>query len=297
MKLTFATWNISVLNRLRDQAALLRHIYWDVLALQEINQAAFEHLVAKVEPTAAVFSLRLPPRIRTEAKRRRCGCAILTRKPFTIRSSGLLKAAPLPERALFADLDAGNRRLQVWSVHVPPGVNWGQRKPETFVAVAKALAALDGPALVGIDANAPKTDHPDIRQNEWWWDEEPDLLGPKPLHPLRDVLRDHLGRHPERLRLVRQLRPSGPLEVSHLRGSVRKVPCRYDFILASPHFTVADVKHLYQDAVAAGSDHALVTAELSITSWTAASSVRPPKSARMPKHSQQPQTGVPRGQG
>ena len=40
--------------------------------------------------------------------------------------------------------------------------------------------------------------------------------------------------------------------------------CRYDSIRVSPGIGVTDVRHLYEDAVRAGSDHALVIANIEL---------------------------------
>jgi hypothetical protein len=42
-------------------------------------------------------------------------------------------------------------------------------------------------------------------------------------------------------------------------------PRRYDAIWANPHFRVGNVEYLYEQGVAAGTDHALVVADLSLT--------------------------------
>lgn len=69
------------------------------------------------------------------------------------------------------------------------------------------------PLVFGIDANTPKTDHPDISRNEWWWEDEPLLLGPKPLHDLQDAYRLFLEANPAELARVVAARPTGPLAV------------------------------------------------------------------------------------
>ena len=59
------------------------------------------------------------------------------------------------------------------------------------------------------------------------------------------------------------MRPDGPLAVSYIRGNKRKyTPSRYDFIYATKDIGVINVKYLYDEAIEAGSDHALVLAEL-----------------------------------
>jgi len=40
--------------------------------------------------------------------------------------------------------------------------------------------------------------------------------------------------------------------------------CRYDSIRVSPRISVKDVRYLYEEAVQAGSDHALVIADIEL---------------------------------
>jgi len=93
---------------------------------------------------------------------------------------------------------------------------WGKIKLQTLKAIAEWLAKQLGTTIFGIDANCPKSDHPDRTLNEWWWDDDPTLLGPNPLHALEDVLRAFLRR--ARLAEITLQRPLGPLAVSHCRG-------------------------------------------------------------------------------
>ena len=59
--------------------------------------------------------------------------------------------------------------------------------------------------------------------------------------------------------------PRGPLAVTHRTGKRRNSPGnprRFDSIWITPHWRVLTIDHLYDDTIAAGSDHAVVIAEL-----------------------------------
>jgi hypothetical protein len=84
-------------------------------------------------------------------------------------------------------------------------------------------------------------------------------------HGLSDVLRSWLAVRPRELEAIRVARPDGPLAISHFTGrsgGSLGTPHRYDSIWATPEFEVADVSYLYDEAVAAGSDHAAVVVDL-----------------------------------
>ena len=120
--------------------------------------------------------------------------------------------------------------------------------------------------LLGLDANTPKVDHPDEARSEFWWPpHEPLVLGSPAAreHDLSDAFRRWLAANPFELEAIAAKRPAGPLAVTHLRGA-KNIPCRDDQIWVSPEWTVESVRHLTEASFEAGSDHALVSANLSI---------------------------------
>ena len=85
------------------------------------------------------------------------------------------------------------------------------------------------------------------------------LLGATPIHQLQDAFRIFLKQNPDLWKQLCDKRPSGPLAISHVRGrGEKRTPCRYDFIYVSTDVRVNEVEYLYEEAIAAGSDHALV---------------------------------------
>jgi endonuclease/exonuclease/phosphatase family metal-dependent hydrolase len=106
-------------------------------------------------------------------------------------------------------------------------------------------------------------DHPDIEQSRWWTDEEALVLGAGA--GTSDVLRLWYTDHPVELRRRERYYPHGPLADSYHRGRRGQyLRCRYDSIRVSPDISVMDVRYLYDEAVRAGSDHALVVADINL---------------------------------
>lgn len=185
-------------------------------------------------------------------------------------------AGGLPEKVLIADVELAGSPVTVASYHAPPGVTWKQVKPRQAVAFARWLATEPGAVVFGADTNTPETDHPDFARTRCHWhtghpgleiDEvgEDALTGPDKLHPLRDCLRVWLEGSPHEAERIRAERPDGPLAISHRTGKRRARPGnarRFDSIWVTSHFEVRDVLYDYDGAIAAGSDHALVTARL-----------------------------------
>ena len=81
------------------------------------------------------------------------------------------------------------------------------------------------------------------------------LVGPEPIHGLRDVLRLYLAD-----------RPDGPLTTSYCTDRAGERKYRYDAIWVSSHFTVESVEYVYDEAIEAGTDHGLVLAGLMVGS-------------------------------
>jgi exonuclease III len=259
----FGSWNVNSRRLTVDHVELIRRAGCDVVALQEVSADFHAELASRPLFHWSVSSLTLRAPGPAEGRARRMGCSIFGRSPFRFVASSVLAHVAFPERTVVvvAETDTGPHTFA--SFHTPPGASWGEIKPATLKAIAEWLSEQKGRVVIGIDANTPKTDHPNPEENEWWWDEEPLLLGPSPRHQLRDVLRVFLESRPDVMRSICTERPRGPLATSHFRGSgLKRTACRYDFIYATSHFGVEDVAYLMDEAVKAGSDHALVVARL-----------------------------------
>jgi hypothetical protein len=190
------------------------------------------------------------------------------------RRAWLPANVPLPERILLAETIVDEQELIAVSYHAPPGVNWGIIKPRQAVAFARWLSAQKGPVLLGADANTPLIDAVDFAATRTHWhtgsrhlNGEPgdDLLfGPGKIHPLEDGLRRWLADHPAEAAAYAD-RPAGPMPITHRTGKRRNSPGtarRFDSIWITGHWIVQHIAHLYDEAIAAGSDHAIVVADL-----------------------------------
>jgi Endonuclease/Exonuclease/phosphatase family len=261
MKFTFGSWNLNNRSLKNGHVELLRSADCDLLTLQEATERFHSELAKLNLFDWSVSSLALRPPRADEGRARRHGCSIFGRRPFRVDSCRLLTDLHLPERALVANALYESTPLTVCSFHIPPGATWGMIKPQTMKAIAEWLRSQPGSLVVGMDANSPKTDHPDPLKNEWWWEDEPALLGPAPQHGLRDAFRLFLDDSQDLFDAIKTSRPAGPLAISYLRGSgVKNIPCRYDVILVSTDVAVRNVEYLPLDD--ALSDHALVVSHL-----------------------------------
>lgn len=204
---------------------------------------------------------------------RRRGVAIAGSGPASGRA-WLPGAVPLPERILLTEACADGISLTAVSYHAPPGVSWGLVKPRQAVAL-----------------------RPDSQLTPVRWCSEPmpilhsstRLTSPIPgptgtqaagtctasramiccsgqMHPLDDALRRWLADRPggaERLAASAPLRP-GHHPPTGRRKDSSGAGRRFDCIWIPRHWTVQRIDHLYDAGIAAGSDHAVVVADLAI---------------------------------
>ncbi|WP_105327598.1 MULTISPECIES: hypothetical protein [Pirellulaceae] len=263
MKIRFGSWNVNHRKLRQAHLDILLDAQVHLLACQEVSASFHAALDASGLFDWSVSSLDLRPPEPDEGRARRLGCSLFGRGDLSLIDASLLPDLVFPERALVAKVRAGDSPFTACCFHAPPGANWGVVKPQTLVKIAEWLSEREGSSIVGIDANCPKFEHLDITQNEWWWADEPKLLGPSPIHAMKDAFRIHLSQQPQELEGIIKQRPNGPLAVSHVRGNSRKrTECRYDFVYISDDIGVKQVRYDFGNQVRASSDHALVLADL-----------------------------------
>jgi endonuclease/exonuclease/phosphatase family metal-dependent hydrolase len=93
--------------------------------------------------------------------------------------------------------------------------------------------------------------------------------GPGKTHSLDDALRCWLTEHPDDAAALAVNGPQGPLDITYRtgrRGETPGIGGRFDSIWVSHHWRVRHIEHLYDNGIAAGSDHALVVADIDLMS-------------------------------
>jgi len=262
MAFTIVDWNVNGF-ALRGQVAFLDGLDWDVALLQEVTRESWPRF-RELGTSGGVAFDSMPALVGDGP---RYASAVIVRGLAGLDGFGVLPDVPSPERAAVASVELEGRRASVCSWAAPPGVSWGRAgKGRQVARFAAWLKERSGPVIVGIDRNAPKWERLDLQDDEWWNNDEPMMYGPNRHHDLRDAFRDLVDRDPELRRAIVAERPEGPLVVTHRR---RDTDCRYDAIYVSPECDVVRMEHLWDGAVTAGSDHAVVKATLQWAAPTA----------------------------
>lgn len=272
------SWNLAYRSVVaaQRQGALLHELGADLALLQEVNPGSAAVLQSAAGLDWMVCAVDLRARLPEDRPARRRGVAIAGRGAPP-RSSWLHSAAPLPERILLAETVHDQVPVTVGSYHAPPGVTWGIVKPRQAVAFASWLATQPGPILFGADANTPLVDALDFADTRTHWHTggrhlhgEPGddiLFGPDKIHALDDALRRWLAGASNDVAALQVSGQSGPLALTHRTGRRKNSPGnarRFDSVWISPHWTVRRIQHLYDDGIAAGSDHAAVVVDLDL---------------------------------
>lgn len=251
MRIRVVSWNVDSrpTGLLDAKIELLRSLEPDIALLQEINRPVYRALLPhpsaheRMHRTSRLFGWGAlsTDLARPRGSEFRLGCAVLGAAPGT----ALLDAHVL-DRVCFdvrepvlpgfmwrtvstrVALSTGEL-ITACSFHGRQGAGppaAGLRRP-FHAGIAQWLAAVRGPVVFGIDAGEPAADAADP------------LLGAEPCHEIEDALRGD----PERRRAA-----------------------AHDHLWASRDLTVLGVQCLADEATAAGSDHALLVAELELGS-------------------------------
>ncbi|MGW5152709.1 hypothetical protein [Rhodococcus koreensis] len=274
-----ATWNLNnaVEERSHRQAALARSLDLDLLLVQEANPRSLRTFTQQAGFDWAVSTDDLAIMLPRQGRRWPLPVAVLGRGPRP-RAAKLIIDAPLPERIIVVEIDTHIGPLTAVAYHAPPGVNWKLKKVEQALLLSRWLATVDGSIVIGADMNTPDIDHPDRDAVRTHWHTgmaklnggpgDDLVFGGTPTHTLDDAFRRWLDDHPDELGRIRAQRPDGPLAVSHRTGRTSTspgTPRRYDTIWISKHLRVLTMNYDYDDALRAGSDHALVHSTLTTT--------------------------------
>jgi len=266
------SWNIAFRGPkgAKRQGDLLRKLAPDLMLLQEVNPGSSEVLRAAAGADWMVRAIDLRTPEPDDSPVRRRGVAIAGHGLHPCRS-WLLGEIGFSERVLLIETQMEGTPFIAVSYHAPPGVTWGIVKPRQAVAFASWLSTQNGPLLFGADANTPLIDALDFANTRTHWytgnrkpQGEPGddrLFGPCKVHDLDDALRRWLALHPDDMDRLRASQPSPDWAAEELAGN----PRRFDSVWVSRHWIVRHIEHLYEEGIAAGSDHAPVMVDLDLT--------------------------------
>ena len=263
MRLRIASWNVRGMPRPGDQLGLLADQHADIVLLQDVGSSAVRAVADSHVWSSVVDSWSVLPH--DSAAPRRGGCLIAAADGWSLRVDLAVSGCSQSPDARLPSLPPTTEvALTILSCYAP--TNTGQRQERATCLLqrpGRLLSVIPAPVVLGMDANGPRVDHPDIEQIKWWTEEEALVLGAGAR--TEDALRLWYADHPAELKRRIRYYPHGPLADSYHRGRKGKyLRSRYDSIRVSPGIRVLDVRYLYDDAIRAGSDHALVVTDIDL---------------------------------
>lgn len=262
MRLRVVSWNVRSAEQGASELALLRGLSPHVILLQDIT-CSMAQTMRQDDCMAGVLDTWNDDKSGT-ARRRRGGCLIAVTYPWRLTLRTRPPGSATDGRILCGTAVCGDTALTLFSCYAPTNAGVARTgRTAFFTALAQELAITPTPLILGMDANGPRIDHPDLARSVWWTPEEAAVLGSGT--PTRDALRLWYQEHPDEFRKRCRYYPHGPLADSYHRGRRgRFLRSRYDSIRFSPDIRVLDVRYLYDDAIHAGSDHAVVVADVEL---------------------------------
>ncbi|MFY9116123.1 MAG: hypothetical protein WBK97_06655 [Bacteroidales bacterium] len=246
-----------------------------IICLQEVTLAFYALYKEKDVFSNHTYSLHFRERGVYEGKNRELGCLIVASGNVDITSSFLIDRALFPERALVAEMTAGDKSFQTICFHSLTGVGYKRAKSAHFAALVDYLHNRKGkPTVLCCDLNEPEVDHFQLDKNVYFsqyrgdkGDDPARILNPEGIHDLEDAFRIWLRQKGALSSEIKHRQESAediknsPLAVSHKVGRIHSK--RYDFIMVSPHFVVHSMQYDYEGGVENGSDHALLIGKFS----------------------------------
>ncbi len=248
-----ATWNLDHRRRNPRRTSrwdLIRRAHAEVVALQEVEGREIRRF-REEHDGESLFSQELYE----PANMRWMGCGLLLPAGTKIIDAGVFAALPKPQRGLWARIRVPEQgELTAVSWHSPNAAgDTREVKMAAYRAMSDWLGDAPRPLLLGADLN---TWHDPVElasadPDDTFYDEH-EFVGPGARHGLIDGYRAALE-HQGQMERLRGTDP--PLAISHvLRGGPAH---RMDRIFVSPDLTPVDGEYWYEDAIQAGSDHAL----------------------------------------
>jgi len=267
----FATWNLNWFKRSPAWAeSKLEFLYgqpWDVVALQEVTASMYSLVLKSGIAEHVAYSADV-------AADRGFGSALLARNGAALEHPCLMAGLPNPNWGVIARVTLGDVAFTAASWHAPNAAKAENRavKAAAYLSFNHLVRERRDPLVIGADANHgarwtrtldfPGEPFQPIKEDDWL---DENRFWAQPDHDLRDMWFEFLAARPDLVAALRAERPEGPSAISYIRGSPKNpIPDRFDYILASPEFSVTNMTYEYERAKVAGSDHAFVASSLQL---------------------------------
>lgn len=251
-------WNISYAGDIERKIDYLQTLLSEdsCVMLQEVKPHAYEYIKSTLGDRYAMFyslEYRKPSKFDSDA--RRLGVLVLVSKCFKFVEAGVIERSPFPDRTMYVTLQIDERSVKLLSLHSLTGCGYYRSKSVQYDSFTEFIDAYR-PDIIGIDANEPQVDHYDVRQMQFFDN------GPGTKHFFDELVNIGLTDAFVRCNGTEGYECGHPLIKSH--NIRRKGAVRYDFLFVRDTYSVTALKYNYDEAIAAGSDYAIIVGEVAV---------------------------------
>ena len=251
-------WNISYAGDTERKVKYLQEYLTDdtCVMLQEVKPNAYEYIKTTLGDQYEMFyslEYRKPSKFDSDA--RKLGVLILVSKGVGIVEAGVIERSPFPDRTVYLTIRKDGSIIKLLALHSLTGCGYYRSKSVQYDSFAEFIDAYR-PDIIGIDANEPQVDHYDMRRMQFFDN------GPGAKHFFSEMVDIGLTDAYVRYNGIEGYKEGQPLAQSH--NIRRKGAVRYDFLFVRDTCSIDLLTYNYDEAVAAGSDHAIIVSDLTV---------------------------------
>lgn len=249
-------WNISYMgNHIGKLDFLFSHLQNDYcVMLQEVKPDVYEYIKSKYsENCQLLYSLNYRQPSKFDSNARKLGVLIILSNDIEILEAGVIERSLFPDRTIYATVKNSDKVFKILNLHSITGCSYYKAKSVQFDSFAEFIDNYS-PDIIGIDANEPKIDSYDMSKMVFFDNGKGAQTFFNTIKQIGLVDAYVSANH------ICSDVDNQPITISHHikhRGNVR-----YDFILAKDKLKIDYCKYIYDESIAAGSDHALIIADI-----------------------------------
>ncbi|WP_338737894.1 endonuclease/exonuclease/phosphatase family protein [Haloplanus salilacus] len=239
-QLRLVTWNVerASISRFTDQLTALQDREPDIVALQEVGVKASRRPRQLLRQHGFEYTAH-SHEFRRDDPGNGSGCAFASRWPFRVLPPETFEM-PYQHQALSAEFFTPFGRVEGHTVHILPGSQYGETKPEMFRAIHDRLAVEDPPDyrfLCG-DFNSPKEESETGDVTVWgsddaWIKAERSVMVDLAAYDLTDAYRDVNGYGDDAYSWV-------------ATNQGNEFPRRFDHVFASQQLNATEATYLHE---------------------------------------------------
>ena len=255
--LQIINWNISYMNDWEKKMGFLfsklNNDY--CVILQEVGPYVAQCIREKYsEANTFVYSLDYRKPSKYDSGARRLGVMLIFSKSIEVLESGVIERNLFPDRTVWATIIHNEIKIKILGLHSITGCSYQSAKSVQYDTFTEFI---DGykPDIIGMDANEPDVDSYDIDKMIFY---NRNGAGAKTF--FKTVKELNMQDAYVIANNITTCEEGKCLTVSHnvrRRGTVR-----YDFLFVSKNISIIKCDYDYEGAVEAGSDHALIEADI-----------------------------------